>query len=255
MGRGLLVAAVGAGLLLVAGCDWVEGANTARDEFTVGERITSVRLTSDAGAVRIRTGDRTAVHRELHFDRQRPGPTHRVEGDVLVIDSCPVRDCAIDYDVTVPEGTRVDGTASSGRVELDGVASVNLKVDSGSTTVRGVSGQVNLEASSGRVHLADIGGAVAVRADSGSVSVENARGSVTAEVQSGNLDVSLAEARDVRATADSGRITVTVPKGAYQVLASTDSGRVDSGVTSDPAAGNRLELDSDSGNITVRYAA
>ncbi|HEV2780677.1 MAG TPA: DUF4097 family beta strand repeat-containing protein [Actinophytocola sp.] len=253
MGRGLLVTTLGAGLLLVGACGWWGDArNTEVDDATVDARITSVRIANEAGAVTIRAGDRATVHRSIHYDRDRPGPTHQVEGDTLVIESCKPDNCWIDYEVTVPAGVRVNGAVDSGKVDVEGVAGVNLKVESGAVTVRKVAGQVNLEVSSGRVNLTDIGDAVAVKSSSGSVTVDQARGAVTVHSDSGTVSVRLATVQNVVAQADSGSIDVTVPPGAYRVTASTDSGRVTNGVPNDPAAGHRIDLHTDSGSITVK---
>jgi hypothetical protein len=212
----LITAALGTGLLLLGACGWETSPNAFTDDSGVDARITSVRVDNDSGDVKIRTGDRATVHRSVHYDDVRPNASHHVEGDVLVIDRCPVRNCWIGYEVTVPTGTRVDGSVDSGRVEVDGVAGVNLEADSGDLIARGVSGTVN------------------VVSHSGDVTVDNARAAVTVQ-------------------ADSGAIRMSVPAGTYQVHASTDSGAVRSDVADDPSGTHRLELHSDSGDITVRY--
>ncbi len=187
--RGFLVAGLGAGVLLLSACGWEMSRNEFTDDAAIDAKITSVRVHNESGDVTIRTGDRASVHRTVHHDRDRPGATHHVEGDVLVIDRCPVRKCAVDYEVTVPAGTRVNGESDSGRVEVTGAAEVNFKVSSGDLTVRGVTGRVNVEADSGPVRLSDVGADVAVRASAGDVTVDNARGSVTVRGDGGNITV------------------------------------------------------------------
>jgi hypothetical protein len=232
--RGFLVARLGAGVLLLSACGWEMSRNEFTDDAAIDAKITNVRVHNESGDVTIRTGDRASVHRTVRYDRDRPGATHHVEGDVLVIDRCPVRKCAVDYEVTVPAGTRVNGESDSGRVEVTGAAEVNFKVDSGDLTVSGVTGRVNVEADSGRVSLSDLGADVVVRADAGDVTVDNARGSVTVR-------------------GDSGNIAVSVPRGPYRVSTGTDSGTVHSDVSDDPSGSHRLELHTSAGNITVKY--
>jgi len=232
--RGLLVAGLGAGVLLLSACGWEMSGNRFTDDAAIDAKITSVRVNNESGDVTIRTADRTSVHRIVRYNHDRPGASHHVEGEVLVIDSCPVRSCAIDYEVTVPTGTRVNGGSGSGMIHVDGVAEVNFKVESGDLRVRGISGRVNVESESGAVLLSDVGGDVAVRFSSGDVVVDGARG-------------------DVAVRGDSGAIRVTVPSGAYRVDASTDSGAVHSEVTDDPAGAHRLQLHSSSGDILVRH--
>jgi hypothetical protein len=251
--RASAVAALVAGLILLAACSW-NGSNTATDDNTVNQSFTSVRIASDSGAVKIRAGSTATVHRTIHYDKNRPGSTYHVENSTLVVDSCGERGCSIDYELTVPAGTRVDGKVDSGKVEVDGVAAVNLKIDSGSTTVRHVSGKVNLDASSGWVDVADVADVVAVRSESGRVTVANVRAAVTVQTQSGSVTVGLADPQDVRVQADSGNVTVTVPRADYQVRAQADSGRVNSAVGDQPSGSHQLDLRADSGNITLNYA-
>lgn len=268
--RRLVIPVLILGMLTLAACGWHR--HTANDEVTLTERITGVRVANDHGQVKIRTGDLTSVRRVLRYDGNRPGVTHRVEGTTLIIESCRMRNCSIDYEITVPAGSTVDGSVDSGDVELDGVASVNLKSDSGSVTVRGVAGQVNVDSDAGSVNIVDVGGAVAVKSDSGQVSVKDVRAAVTVEADSGSVEAigvggalevrtesgdvtaGLASPRDLRAEADSGNLTVVVPRGTYRVRTVTDSGDITSDVANDASGSHALDLHTDSGDITLRYA-
>jgi hypothetical protein len=269
--RRLIIVGMAVGLLALGACGWAMSRNEFSDDATVDARISSVRVSSDSGDVTVRVGSTTKVHRTVHYDADRPGATHRLDGDALVIDSCPARNCWVEYDVTVPAGTRLDGVVNSGQIEIEGLAAVNLKIDSGEATVRGVTGAVNLESESGSVRLAGIGAAVAVKASSGDVTVSDAKGAVSIAAESGNVTatgvggavdvrsesgdvtIALASAQDVRAQADSGGVTVTVPHTTYRVRTSTDSGNVDSAVADEAGGGHQLDLHTDSGDITVRY--
>lgn len=273
MVRRLVVVAValGAGLALTA-CGWEITTEQFTDDTRIEQRVTSVRVANDSGGVTIRTGDQTSVHRTVHHDDARPEATHRVEGDALVLDRCPVRRCWIDYEVTVPAGTKVLGQIDSGSVELDGVASVNIRSSSGRVAVRNVPGTVTVEAESGPVNVSDVGDAVTVRASSGSVRVDNVRAALTVhadsgtihargiggaadvESASGTVNVQLTSVQNVRAHADSGEVNVTVPRAAYRLKASTDSGEVSGDVADDASGAHQLDLSSDSGDIVVRYA-
>jgi DUF4097 and DUF4098 domain-containing protein YvlB len=71
--------------------------------------------------------------------------------------------------------------------------------------------------------------------------------------ESGSVNAAITSAQNVKINADSGSVTVTVPRdGTYQVAANTDSGRVNSDVINDSSGSHRLDLHTDSGNITVR---
>lgn len=265
-------AAIGAAGLLLGGCGW---GNLAQDEFsddrTIEETITSVRFDNDAGNVRIRTGDQASVHREVHYSDDKPGDTFRVEKDALVLESCQQRNCWVDYEIVVPADTTVNGHLDSGSVELTGVAGANIESESGDVSVRDVAGAVNVKAESGSIELVDIGSKVVAGAESGDVTVQNVRGGVTlkassgdvsargidgaatVESDSGSVTVELSSPQDVSAHADSGNVDVTVPKAAYQVTTSTDSGDVDNAVTAD-STGHRIDLETESGNITVQQS-
>lgn len=229
--------AVVAGGLLLTGCGWGGGSGTTfNDNEAIGQKITEVRFSNDSGDVKISIGNTTEVRRTVKYDEDKPDKTYRVDGSTLVLEECKERNCWVSYEVTVPEGTKVSGHADSGDIELAGVASANVEAESGNITVRDVAGEVNAAAQSGTVDLSDIGGAV------------------VAGAESGNVTVGLTEAQDVTATASSGNIEVTVPSGDYHVTADADSGDIDNEVGNDDSAAHKLQLQADSGNITVKRA-
>jgi len=236
MGIGRVVAGgavVLAGLGVLSACGWDITKEKATDETEITDDVTSVRFDNDAGNVTITTGDAPSLKRVIHYEDEQPDATHRVENGVLTLAPCPVDDCWIDYEVVVPEGVTVDGILDSGNAEVSGVDAANVQSSSGNVTVRDVAGAVNVEVSSGNADLDGIGGTAQVR------------------VNSGNATVGLAEPADVRVEADSGNVEVTVPDGAYQVTAQTDSGDVTSDVTSDDTADHELDLRADSGDVTI----
>jgi DUF4097 and DUF4098 domain-containing protein YvlB len=269
--RSFAVAVLGAVVLTLTACGW-GGRNTASDDNVVAEPFTSVRIANDSGSVKIHAGSTARVHRTIHYDSKQPGSTHRVENGTLVIDSCRERNCTIEYELTVPAATRVDGAIDSGSVEVDGVAAVNLKVDSGRASVRHVAGKVNLDSSSGSVEVSDVGQAVVVRSESGRVRVDDVRAAVTVHAESGSVEargiggatdlsadsgsvtVGLASPQNVRVQADSGSVNVTVPRADYRVRAQADSGKVNNTIGDRPDAQHQLDLHTASGHINVSYA-
>lgn len=225
-----------AGGLLLSGCDWGDfDATTFNDQETLGQSISEVRFTNDSGDVKITVGDTLEVRRTVGYHDTKPGKTYRVDGDALVLDECKERDCWVDYEVTVPEGTKVSGHVDSATVEVAGVASANVQAESGDITVRDVAGEVNATAQSGNVDLSGIGGAVVAGAESGDVSVR------------------MDSAENVTASAQSGNVEVTVPKGNYQVSADADSGNVTNDI-GNGTSGPKLDLRTQSGNITIQAA-
>jgi hypothetical protein len=224
------------GGLLLSGCDWGDiDATTVNDQETLDRSISEVRFANDSGDVKITVGDHLEVRRRVGYHDTKPGKTYRVDGDALVLEECEERDCWVDYDVTVPEGTKVSGHVDSAKVELVGVASANVEAESGDVTVRDVAGEVNATAESGNVDLSGIGGAV------------------VAGAESGNVTVHLESAANVTASASSGNVEVVVPSGKYQVKASADSGDVTNDL-GNSTSGPTLDLRTDSGNVTIRSA-
>jgi DUF4097 and DUF4098 domain-containing protein YvlB len=268
--RTFAVAALGAGVLLLAACTW-DGKNTASDDNAVEQSFSSVRIGNDSGSVKIHNGSKATVHRTIHYDKNRPGSTYHVDGNTLVVESCRERNCSIDYELTVPAGTRVDGKVDSGDIEVDGVAAVNLKIESGSANIQHVSGKVNVDSSSGRVQVSDVADAVVVRSESGRVTLADLKAAVTAQAdsgsieahgvggaadlksQSGSVTVGLASPQNVRVQADSGNVTLSVPRAEYRVTTETGSGQVHNGIGDQPSGTYHLDLHTASGDVTLNY--
>ncbi len=225
---------VGVAGLFLAGCGWV-GQNSFDDHEALGQKVAELRFSNDSGDVKVSVGDTVEVRRTVRYADDKPDKTYRVEEDTLLLEECPVRNCTIDYEVTVPAGTKVSGHVDSGNVEVAGLASANVEAESGDLTVRDVAGDVNASVQSGSIDLSGIGGAVVAGAESGDVKVglTNTR-SVSVETQSGNIEV-------------------TVPSGKYHVTASTESGNVSNDL-GDDASGEPIDVSAQSGDITIRAA-
>ncbi len=215
------------------------------DDASAPVAITEVRLSGGTGSVELRpgTGARVDIHRTVHYFapfRRRPGVTHRIDGTVLYLDTTAGTSfpfyVAVDYVVGVPAGTRVSGRLSSGRLRLTGVGPVDVKTSSGSITLTAVNGDITARSSSGSITARELRSA-----------------SIAVATTSGRISLDLVEPGDVRATASSGSITVTVPGGSYRVDTKVTSGRTRLGVTNDPAGRYHLDLRTTSGSITVAH--
>ncbi|RZQ65180.1 DUF4097 family beta strand repeat-containing protein [Amycolatopsis suaedae] len=249
--------AVGGVVLIAAGVALGLGWWWPSDEERTGEvdAVKTVRIDNDSGTVSVRAADvqRTTVVQKIDYRWGSPSDSYRVNGGELVLADCGWW-CSVDYEVVVPRGTTVTGENDSGDVSLDGVASVDVSVDSGNLDVRNIAGPVKADASSGDVTLSGIGGDLEAKANSGAISGDGLRGRVNAEADSGDISLTLANPQNVRAHADSGNVEVAVPAGSYRVIGDSDSGERQIGIATAPNAQFELDLGTDSGDVLVRTA-
>jgi hypothetical protein len=246
------IALIGFGVVFALGL----GSGATKDnQAQLATPVRSVHVDSASGSVRVRAGDVpvTTVHQRFSYHWGKPDGGYRVNGDQLVLNTCGWK-CTVDYDVVVPRGVTVTGHADSGDIDLIGVASADVSVNSGGLTVRDVAGSVKAQADSGDIALAGIGQDVTAKAGSGRITGETLRGKVDAQADSGSVTLRLGIAQDVRARSDSGDVDVTVPNGSYRVQGTTDSGDRMIGVPVDAFAARTLQLDTDSGDVRVRPA-
>lgn len=245
------IALIGVGVLTGLGWWWPSDAE-ATTELT--QTIKSVRIENDEGGIKIRTGNGPAkVHQEFEYRWNKPGDAFRMDGDTLVLADCG-KNCEVRYDVVVPAGIPVTGNLDSGSLDIAGVSTVDVRVDSGSVEVSDVPGTVKVQSDSGRVELANIGQDATVNASSGSIKGERLGGNVDVHADSGRIELELVKAANVKAQSDSGSIKVTVPAGDYNVTGSSDSGRRDIDVNQTGAAQYKLDLNTDSGSVKVQAA-
>jgi DUF4097 and DUF4098 domain-containing protein YvlB len=148
-----------------------------------------------------------------------------------------------DFVVHAPPGLRVIVRGDAGSVAVVGMAGADLKTDSGSIEVAGLTGDLTAEADSGSVSARDLKGDVKATTDSGSVTVVNAGGTVKAEADSGSIRVERAARATLRC--DHGQIEARHVAGALE--AETSTGRI---VAEDVGAGARLT--SEHGSIDAR---
>jgi DNA-binding NarL/FixJ family response regulator len=97
-------------------------------------------------------------------------------------------------------------------------------------------------------------GTVDLRSEHDRVTFDGVARSVVAVSEHGNVNVRLAEAPDsVRALSEHGNVNVAVPDidGGYRVAVSSDQGRTDVGIRTDPNAQRTIEARTNHGNVTV----
>ncbi|GAA1454444.1 DUF4097 family beta strand repeat-containing protein [Nocardiopsis tropica] len=199
-------------------------------------------------------GDEVVVERTLRgTPLTEPREGARADGDGLEVEAvCQgvpfFGGCAVNYEITVPEGTEVTVETVSGRISAENVdGALELSTTSGPVEVSDNVGDVTVDTTSGQVSLAGVEGSVGIDTTSGEVSATGSGERLEASSTSGRVDVSGFAAESVRAESTSG--DVTVGGGFTTAEASTVSGRIEV-ATGD--AFDTLTLDTTSGSIDVR---
>ena len=252
------VLAIGGAALICVGAAVAVGAwwqHSVTADAQVTEQFDMVRLNLDSGSVSIQTGDvvTTSVHEVMHYRWNHPDHAYSLDGRALVLGDCGTG-CSVDYTVVIPRNISVTGSADSGDITVSGVPSVDIRTSSGTMAVRDVSGTVHAKADSGDVTLADIGGDATVQADSGTVDCSGLHGNTQVQADSGDITLTMATMANVRAAADSGTVRLTVPRAAYRFEGGAGSGTRSINVPTDPTSPHVLDLQADSGDVTVNSA-
>jgi Putative adhesin len=189
--------------------------------------VSRVVVGTGTGSIDVRpgaAGSPVTVQRTLEWSLGRASSQEAVSGDVLTVRGRCEKDvgfatCSVSYVLTVPAATAVNVTSSTGAVQ-----------------VRDLSGDVQARTSTGSVDLTGLRApAVTAETSTGSVVVRFAAppSSVSARAGIGSVEVVLpgdGTAYDVRASTSTGRQSVRVPvdpSSTRHVTASTSTGSVE----------------------------
>lgn len=235
-----LIAAAWSGLSVVAFAS--RHSETSSHTYPAGELL---QLSAQNGDVTVIAEEREDVRVDAHtkWSLSKPDVDLRREGDRLVLDgTCGFwgdvgfANCAANFEVYVPLGTRVDARTASGDMRVVGTREeTRLKTSSGDVRAEDVSARLDLNSSSGDVDVLGFAGTdVLARTSSGDVTV---RAEVVPE--------------RVEARTSSGDVTVAVPDATYDVEANTSSGDQDVQVRQDPDAARVIEARTSSGDVQV----
>jgi Putative adhesin len=248
-----------AAAVTVAACDpAIIGANHVdanhfSDTSTITQSINRVNVDDEAGTVTITVGaGPTTVHRDVRYRNARPDQTTTVAGHALDLASCG-DNCVVDYRIQVPAGTSVAGSLASGDLTLTGVADVDVHANSGDVRVSRATGSVRAATESGNVEISGANGNVTATTDSGNIDATGlAGGRASAQSESGDVRLTTNAAQDVAARSQSGAIFLTMAKGTYRVITSTESGNVDVATPNDPSGGHTLQASTESGDVRIQ---
>jgi DUF4097 and DUF4098 domain-containing protein YvlB len=142
-------------------------------------------------------------------------------------------------------------TTSSAAIQVDEVASVDVRSHSGRIQVARSHGGVRAGSQSATISIGRADGEVRAATDSGRIQLDDARGALAAKTVSGEIDVTVSGPGPVRLETVSGTIEVAVPAGVRpHVRHRSTSGDL----RVDPEPGDDVEIlaRSVSGDVQVR---
>ncbi|MDI5965054.1 DUF4097 family beta strand repeat-containing protein [Streptomyces sp. SL13] len=218
----LLLCGPAAAIACLSACDvTVVGQHSRTVSYAVSAPVRALVVHDDTGSIHVTRGASglRVTERQGYRGKTAPHTTHAVAAGTLTL-AHTCRDCSVSYDVQLPAGTSVDLRTDTGSVVLDGLSGpVDAATDTGSVTATGLTG--------GRARLTT---------GTGSVNAAFGRPPAT-------LD----------ATADTGSVTLTLPSApAYAVTAGSGTGHVSVGVRRDDSARYRVTAHTDTGDVAIR---
>ena len=192
---------------------------------------------------------RLPSHQNADVQQLEKNPPIRQNGNSIRIDYVNMRNISIDYEITVPENTKVHNHTDSGDQTLENLhGDFDLESGSGDMRLRDLNGELRLHTGSGDVEARNVSGPITARAGSGDITIEqNAKADIDVQTGSGNIDLRGLQA-GLHAEAGSGDVTVEGRQSAgWQVR--TGSGNVQLRLPSDAAF--NLEANTSSGSVVI----
>lgn len=210
----------------------------------------TVSVATGSGYIHLRAGADNQVHISGHVHSGNGGwfsggdvesriqqivsnPPIQQNGDEITIGERHAgdlyRNIGIDYEVTVPRGSKLNASTGSGDIEAQDVGS-SIKADSGSGSVRvrGAHGTANLQTGSGDVEFNQTGeGEVMAQTGSGSIRLRDIHGGLRAQTGSGDIEASGQITSDSKLDTGSGSVRLELgPQAHLNLNASTGSGSI-----------------------------
>ncbi|MFD9488324.1 DUF4097 domain-containing protein [Streptomyces sp. NPDC059991] len=213
---------------------------TFEDDAKVPQKITSLRLDSGNGGVKVDASadiSTASVHRKVNYRGDKPsGTSFSVENGVLTLSGCG-KNCGVDYVVKVPAGLPVTGGTSNGSLTLTDVGTVDVHTSNGEIAVNSARGPVKLSTSNGDVNVKDAEG-----------------GDIDTQTSNAEVAIQTATPQNIKARTTSGSLTITAPPAKYQISANNSHGDKKVAFKNDPSGKYRLDLSTTNGDLTVESA-
>jgi hypothetical protein len=225
----------------------------AHSTRTVDDRFPSADLRElsidvDNGRARLvaSTGDEVEVHARISEGVFDVAYRAEVVGDRLEVSSgCSwFADwrCSVDLTIEVPSG-------------LDVVAGT----DNGDLVAEGLDGFLRFSSHNGTIRLNDVRGEISASTNNGDVVGSNlSAGRFDLETDNGTLTLAFdAPPGAVTAVTDNGDVEILLPdrETTYALEASSDNGRVDTPIRTDPRSDRSIRATSDNGDVSIRYGS
>lgn len=228
-------------------------------------------VVSGSGNITVHTGPKNSVHVTaiIHAHDSWFGGGGSAKEKILKLESDPPieqdgnsikigriqdrdlqRNISIDYDITVPEKTRLTSRTGSGDQKLSGLQqALTAKTGSGNVTLENIGADARITSGSGDLTINSIKGVLSAEAGSGNIRAQGIAGAITARTGSGEIELEQVAGGDINVDAGSGDVKLRHVKGG--VRAETGSGDIDAqgDITHD------WRLDAGSGNITLKLPA
>lgn len=137
---------------------------------------------------------------------------------------------AVDFDIAVPQGSRIDATTVSGNLDVNGTRGpIDLQSVSGDVTLEDVHGPIRLKTVSGDASCSELAGALEANSVSGDLAFDRCRlHSSDIVTVSGDVDISgeLDAGREHRLKTISGDIDLALIGGSFDLRYKTMSGEL-----------------------------
>jgi hypothetical protein len=172
----------------------------------------------------------------------------------------PTGNCGLSATLDVPSRTAVDLTTGGGNMQVSGIQG-NVMLDSGGGDVgiSSIGGNADLLTGGGNVTAGDLGGTLTFTTSGGDVEGSGLFSRhVTLSSGGGNVSLVFTQVpADLSIISSGGDITIVLPHGstAYAIRSQTGGGDYSASVPTNDASGNKIQVDSGGGNVSIAKAS
>ena len=172
----------------------------------------------------------------------------------------PTGNCGLNATLDVPPRTVVDLTSGGGNMQVSGIqGNVTLDSGGGDVGISSIGGAADVLTGGGNLTAGDLGGILTFTTSGGDV---NGNGLFSRHVttSSGGGNVSLVFTQvpdDLKISSSGGDITIVLPRGrtAYAISSQTAGGDYSASVPTNDASGNKIQINSGGGNVSIAEAS